>query len=251
MNIRFAIVAAAALAGAAAWGQPSRGSWLEFWNPAVTGKPFSATAKSRLVHTLEDGTHIDQTTMTVMYRDAQGRTRNETDNRIQIMDPVAHHEITLDPETHRAVQAYVEGGAYVPGKEELDPHPAGIRKGQAYKSLGPLPPGATARKRQESAPVVDDLGLKTVNGVFAHGVRTTLTIPAGFIGNDRDVKVVNETWTSEDLHMLIKSINSDPRFGTSTYELTNIVQAAPSADLFQIPAGYSVKQSYRQANVGR
>jgi hypothetical protein len=224
---------------------------LEFWNPAVTGKPFSATAKSRLVHTLEDGTHIDQTTTTVMYRDAQGRTRNETDDRIRIMDPVAHHEITLDPETHRAVQTYVEGGAYVPGKGELDPHPAVIRKGQGHISMGQLPPGAPVQKREESVPVVDDLGIKTINGVPAHGVRTMLTIPAGFIGNDREVKVVNETWTSEDLHMLIKSMNSDPRFGTSTYELTNIVQAAPSADLFQIPAGYAVKQNYRQANVGR
>ena len=180
-----------------------------------------------------------------MYRDAQGRTRNETEDRIRIMDPVAHQEITLDPETHRAAQTHVEEGVYVPGNGELDAHPAVVRKGQAHTSLGQLPPGTTVRKREESVAAVDDLGIQTVNGVPAHGVRTTLTIPAGFIGNDRDVKVVNETWTSEDLHMLIKSKNSDPRFGTSTYELTNIVQAAPSAALFQIPAGYTVKQNYQ------
>jgi hypothetical protein len=67
-----------------------------------------------------------------------------------------------------------------------------------------------------------------------------VTIPAGFIGNDRDIHVVNEAWTSEDLHMLIKSMNSDPRFGKSEYELTNIVRGAPSADLFRIPTGYTV-----------
>jgi len=60
---------------------------------------------------------------------------------------------------------------------------------------------------------------------------------------------VNETWTSEDLHIPIKSTNTDPRFGASTYELTNMVQAASSAELFQIPPGYTVKKNYTMSNV--
>jgi hypothetical protein len=37
--------------------------------------------------------------------------------------------------------------------------------------------------------------------------------------------------------MLIKSVNKDPRFGETSYELTNIQQGAPDASLFKIPAG--------------
>jgi len=234
-------LAIAAIA-AAAWGQTGPAGWMEFWNFEVTGKPFSALAKSRLVHTLEDGTHIDQTKTTVMYRDAQGRTRNETDGRISIMDRAAHHQIELDPEARLAVQKYIEGPAYIPNARQLTPDLPVTGGGKQAK---------TGKKRgQTKPPNVDDLGIETVGGVLAHGVRTTLIIPAGSMGNDRDIKVVNETWTSEDLHMLIKSMNADPRFGTSTYELTNIVQAAPSAELFQIPPGYTVQKNFTMSVVG-
>jgi hypothetical protein len=43
----------------------------------------------------------------------------------------------------------------------------------------------------------------------------------------------------------VKSVNYDPRFGRTTYDLTNIVQAPPAASLFdmQAPPGYAVRQS--------
>jgi hypothetical protein len=225
----------------AVWGPTGPAGWMEFRNFEVTGKPFSAVAKSRLVHTLEDGTHIDQTT----YRDAQGRTRNETDGRIRIVDLVAHHNITLDPEARVAVPSFTEN-TYLPNVRELTPDlPVGVGEGRHLPAAPGNSTGTQAKtgkkKGTTNPPNVEDLGVQTVNGVLAHGVRTTLIIPAGSIGNDREFKVVNETWTSEDLHMSIKSMNTDPRFGTSTYELANIVQAAPSAELFQVPAGYTVR----------
>ena len=66
----------------------------------------------------------------------------------------------------------------------------------------------------------------------------TVTIPTGAVGNDRDLKVINERWVSDDLKLLVKTSNSDPRFGVTTYELTNIVQKEPDPALFQLPEGY-------------
>jgi hypothetical protein len=43
-----------------------------------------------------------------------------------------------------------------------------------------------------------------------------MIIPKGQIGNDRDIKVMTERWSSSDLQMLVKSISSDPRFGDSS-----------------------------------
>jgi hypothetical protein len=82
--------------------------------------------------------------------------------------------------------------------------------------------------------------VQSQNGVLATGTRSTLTIPLGQIGNNRDIHVVNEQWFSEDLQMLVKTVNSDPRFGENTYELTNISRMEPDAALFQIPTDYTV-----------
>ena len=82
--------------------------------------------------------------------------------------------------------------------------------------------------------------METVNGVAAQGTRNTQIIPAGRIGNNRDIHVVNERWYSNDLQLLVKTVNSDPRFGVTTYQLANIVQGTQDPALFQIPSDYTV-----------
>jgi len=89
----------------------------------------------------------------------------------------------------------------------------------------------------------EDLGMMHQNGVPAQGTRTTLTIPVGQIGNNREIKVVNERWYSPDLQMVVKSVNSDPRFGTTTYELKNVIRSNPDSSLFQIPSDYTVEEA--------
>ena len=78
-----------------------------------------------------------------------------------------------------------------------------------------------------------------INGINAEGHRSVIKIPAGQIGNNREIQVVSERWFSNDLQMTVKTSNTDPRFGDSTYELTNIVQGAQDPSLFQVPAGFT------------
>jgi hypothetical protein len=68
----------------------------------------------------------------------------------------------------------------------------------------------------------------------------TNTIPAGAIGNDREIQTTSENWYSTELQTLIKSTHSDPRTGDETFRLTNISRVEPAGYLFQIPAGYEV-----------
>jgi hypothetical protein len=89
---------------------------------------------------------------------------------------------------------------------------------------------------------VESLAAQMVNGALAQGTRTTETIPAGKIGNDRPINIVNERWFSNDLQMLVKSTSSDPRFGDTTYQLNGIVQSSPDPSLFQIPADYTIRK---------
>jgi len=89
---------------------------------------------------------------------------------------------------------------------------------------------------------VESLAAQMINGAMADGTRTTETIPVGKIGNDRAISIVNERWFSSDLQMLVKSTSSDPRFGDTTYQLTNITQTSPDPSLFQIPADYAPRK---------
>lgn len=97
---------------------------------------------------------------------------------------------------------------------------------------------------------VDDLGIQTVNGVAAQGVRTTSIIPTGTFGNDHDLKSVTERWVSEDLHVLVKSVYTDSRTGSTVYDLINISQAPPDPALFQVPAGFTVQEGGRGGRGG-
>ena len=86
----------------------------------------------------------------------------------------------------------------------------------------------------------EDLGKQTIEGVNAEGSRTTTTIEAGAIGNDRPIQIVSERWYSPELQTVLMTKTTDPRMGESTFSLTNVHRGEPGAYLFQVPAGYTI-----------
>ena len=79
-----------------------------------------------------------------------------------------------------------------------------------------------------------------MEGVEVEGTRIVNTIPAGAIGNERQIDIVFERWYSPELQVVVMSRNSDPRTGENVYRLTNIVRNEPPADLFKVPADYTI-----------
>ncbi|MBO0721222.1 MAG: TonB family protein [Blastocatellia bacterium] len=88
----------------------------------------------------------------------------------------------------------------------------------------------------------EKLSEQLVEGVKCNGERGVTTMPAGAIGNDGPIETVNETWYSPELKMMILSKRSDPRFGESTYRVSNIQRTEPDAALFQVPSDYTIKE---------
>jgi len=88
----------------------------------------------------------------------------------------------------------------------------------------------------------ESLGKQTVEGVEAEGKRTTTTIPAGKIGNEQPIQIVSERWYSPELQTVVMTRRSDPRFGETTFRLTNINRGEPARSLFEVPADYTVKE---------
>ena len=98
------------------------------------------------------------------------------------------------------------------------------------------------RRAADPNVVTENLGTQTINGVSATGTRMTHTIPAGAEGNSLPIQIVHETWVSDDLKVPVMVKHTDPRSGTTTTQLTNIVRAEPDATLFTVPAGYTVQK---------
>ena len=90
--------------------------------------------------------------------------------------------------------------------------------------------------------VKEQLGKQMIEGVEAEGTRTTVTIPAGEIGNERPIEIVSERWYSPELQLVVMTRHSDPRSGETTYKLTNINRTEPAKTLFEVPAGFTIRE---------
>lgn len=88
----------------------------------------------------------------------------------------------------------------------------------------------------------ESLGRQMIEGVEADGTRTTITIPAGQIGNERPIETVSESWYSQQLKTLVLSKQSDPRMGETTYRLSDIQLVEPLPSLFEPPADYTIQE---------
>lgn len=97
------------------------------------------------------------------------------------------------------------------------------------------------RNKAAGNEVKEQLGKQFIEGVEAEGTRTTITIPAGEIGNERPIEIVSERWYSPELQLVVMTRHSDPRFGETTYKLTNINRSEPARTLFEVPADYTIK----------
>ncbi len=95
--------------------------------------------------------------------------------------------------------------------------------------------------------VKQNLGKQTIEGVEAEGTRTTITIPAGEIGNERPIEIVSERWYSPELQLVVMTRHSDPRQGETTYKLTNINRSEPAKSLFEVPSDYTIKEGLHPA----
>src|SRR5947209_9579635 len=116
-------------------------------------------------------------------------------------------------------------------------------------TTNPPPPGAPGEpdvqffaRSSKAETKTEKLDARSVEGVQAEGTRTTTTIPAGEIGNEQPIQIVSERWYSPELQVVVMTRHSDPRFGETTYRLTNIQRGEPASTLFQVPSDYTVKE---------
>jgi len=235
---------------------------------AIKGAPYSAEILVESNQALVDGNRISRKSTGKVFRDSEGRTRREEERRngevsISIVDPVAGVSYMLDPVNRIAWKSSTRVGGSIMNKveaarleerraedrrkEEIERAAAGgapegepgVPRMRTAMPPPPPPPPPPEREVKTEGP----LERRTMEGIAVEGRKNTSTIPAGQIGNEQPITIVSEEWRSPELKVLVMTHHSDPRMGESSYRLTNIIRGEPDPSLFQVPAGYTVRET--------
>jgi hypothetical protein len=243
------------------------GSEMSFAGKLVKGAPYSAEAITESTQVLSDGNRIVNKSTSSVYRDSEGRTRSEHALRaigpyandgppsrtIHISDPVAAVSYVLNPRSqvaHKMPPMHFKfdfktpppdptsGGTEAKETFQIELRSAGVmdkkmtQAGVAMKGLD----------RSNHNSKTEPLGKQDIGGVEAEGTKTTVTIAAGEIGNERPIEIVSERWYSPELQIVVMTKHIDPRFGENSYRLANIDRTEPARSLFEVPAGYRIEE---------
>jgi hypothetical protein len=233
---------------------------MSFGNKIVKNAPYSAQAVTETTQTLADGNRIVRKNTASVYRDSEGRTRHdqslssigpwaadgEPKQTSFINDPVSRVHYVLDPRSRIARKMVLPPLPPMPDRPGAPPAPRDARSADVFTVItAPHPPGMRERHTRDlppSKPKVESLGKQNIEGVEAEGTRDTITIPAGEIGNEQPIQIVSERWYSPELQTVVLSRHSDPRFGETSFRLTNINRSEPARTLFEVPSDYTVKE---------
>ena len=203
-------------------------------SPLANNLPFTLIRTTTVVQTLVDGPNNTRTFTVQTARDSEGRTYFKIQQTLhvradgqpvdwvvcRVSDPVARTRISWDNRTK------IANVTPMPAPEVPEVHEA--RRSQV---------GRPTQQRTR-----EDLGVRTIAGIEAKGVRTTGVIPAGDLGNDRPLTIVTESWASTKYQIPLLTITNDPRIGKRTDEVTEFQPGEPDPALFQIPNGYIVRK---------
>ncbi len=215
----------------------------------VTGAPFTGTEVLTIQEKFADGNSVNTTNTALKARDSQGRTyTSETITpaattgqapytRVTIMDPVAGLRYELNSATMIAIETRM------PKMRSESSSSASSTSGSATRTAPREAQLGTVNRPNGAVVTTSSNGTATVNGVLATHTQVTEVIPAGAIGNAQPITTTRTTYVSPDLKLPVEIKTVDPRFGTRDMELTNISTGEPSAALFAVPSGYTIKKA--------
>lgn len=170
----------------------------------IANAPFTAVVNVQRTRIQSDGTVLNLKSIRVISRNGQGVIYNEARpllpatssatppvTSIHVYDPQTRANTFLDPQNKTAWRGTVE-------------HPPST-----------VPPGLYATPSSTSLPASqfskeEDLGTKMMEGVIAHGVRETQTIPAAQSSSGKEITVTDEYWYSDDLRLNLVVKHDDP-----------------------------------------
>ncbi|MBV9927803.1 MAG: hypothetical protein JOZ96_22480 [Acidobacteria bacterium] len=221
-----------------------------FGRTVVKGAPFTAESVTEHVQRLADGNRMVRKSTAKLFRDSAGRTRREhalTRGNVSAADGQEPRLIVINDPVGQ-VEYLVDTARGTLRRTRVSPALAEARRQTmgTNESFGVLMPTSAAHRRRAEGdnaapmpgPKRERLEAQQIEGVMAEGTRVTVTVPAGEFDNEQPLEIVHEQWYSPELQMVVLMKHNDPRFGETTFRLTNITRGEPTPDLFAEPQGY-------------
>jgi hypothetical protein len=198
-----------------------------FGGKVVTGKPILATITITHTETLP-GNSISNTTKGTFARSADGSTYRDV--KFKAIGPWAASGM---PQEFTYIRNEANGTQYI----------VNVTKGtyRAFPIREDKPKFGGKKDRPDRLNSNNETVTDNPNGSFTDAATKTVypaddrqvtrTIPAGAIGNLNAIVITSERWYSSALDLLLEDTHTDPRFGTTTYQLSSIGQS-PASSLF-------------------
>ena len=209
----------------------TRASAQGFFLTPVPNAPFSGVVNIERTVVRKDGSVVQLKSTRDVARDARGRIHNELRTLVSVSSvgaPVLLNIHLYDPQTRISTEIDVRKRTFWTRTMDHPPstEPPSIRFAAPD---GNAPPNEFTKQ--------EDLGIREIEGVPAHGMRQTQTVTDESDG--KEVVITDEYWYSQDLriNMLVK--HSDPRRGTTTMTVAQVTRVEPDAAWFEVPEGYT------------
>ncbi len=210
----------------------------------IIGQPFRAEVNARLVESKSNGIKIVSEYHGIAARDSQGRVFREqlaspqvpdADGRgaafnahaVSVVDPLTKIETKWDDLSKVAYQsAPTQFSTIRQPLDRCEMDQTGYTAARNYPN----------DKNQRS----ESLGERVIQGILTRGCRVYTLIPAGSNNDKSSFTIIDESWTSPELRVVLLHIRRNPNGEDEITQLDNITRREPDAAIFQPPPDYRV-----------
>jgi hypothetical protein len=202
-----------------------------FFLTPVPNAPFSGVVNIERTEIRKDGLVIKYNSTREVARDSRGRIHNELRSFIPVSSTDTPKLLNIhlyDPQTRISTEIDVLKRTF--WTRALNHPPATEPPSIRFAAPDGDAPRSEFTKQE-------DLGIREIAGVPAHGMRQTQTLPDE--NGAKEVVVTDEYWYSQDLRVNVMIKHSDPRKEISTLTVDQVTRAEPDPAFFEIPEGYT------------
>jgi len=208
-----------------------RASAQSFFVTPVPNAPFRAVVNIEQTLVFKDGSVRQFKSTREVARDTRGRIHNE----LRALVPVSSHDAPqllhihlYNPQTRISTEINVPNRTF---RSTTINHPPSTEPPSIRFAApdGNAPPNEFTKQ--------EDLGIREVEGVLAHGILETQTVTDENDG--KEAVITDEYWYSQDLRINLMVKHSDPRKGVTTMTVGQITRTETDPAFFEVPEGYT------------
>jgi hypothetical protein len=202
-----------------------------------TGLPYSAKETTTYPTHTANGIPIEHQDVHLLWRDAEGRTRNEL--VAKTASGAEYRSVMVYEPIKRVYWSWVVGNGSA--RKVAHVRPFGDSEGPVSCWEPPKENTVWHDPVSGTTTTIEILPPDNINGIAVIGNRKTTLTPAGVHDNKSEIKMTREFWVSPDLRIVVRHTIDSASTGKIIAELSDIKRSVPDPALFKVPDGYEMR----------